>query len=71
MLHGHFEKAEKVVHRITQANKLDFPQEAFEKAKDQSQIALNGVKTSSTVSIFDIYRAPSLQKLSMILTMAL
>ena len=68
MLHGHFEKAEKVVRRITQANKLDFPEETFEKVKNQSQMALSDVKTKNIGSIFDVYREPSLRKVSIILT---
>ena len=67
-MHGHFIKAERVVRRITKANRLDFPEKTFQNVKEQSEKEISILKTKNTASILDVYREPSLRTISLILT---
>ena len=71
LLHGRFKKAETTIRKIVKVNKLQYPEDLFEKVKLQSTNEIASPNTKQNVNLLDLYRSSSLRKVTIILSIVL
>lgn len=67
MLYNKFDKAEATIAKVVKVNKIPFPRNTFEQIKYQGLNDVEELRSAKKSNVFDVFKYPSLRKISFML----